>query len=203
MNYRGPYISYSDNDFIPPLNPDSPDSYRGEGVRGISDRVLVIMIIILFPVLSGCKVKYSFTGASISPDVKTISIHYFPNNSSQGPGNLGNLFTEDLKNKFTAQTNLRMSESGGDLDVEGYISSYGALPVGIQGGENVALNRLTIAVYLKFTNRLDEKQNFETSFTRYADYDSKLNLTSIEDDLIKQINAQLVDDIYNRAVADW
>jgi hypothetical protein len=56
---------------------------------------------------------------------------------------------------------------------------------------------------VKFTNLKDEKQNFESSFSRYADFSSSQNLTSVEDELIRQINDQLVDDIFNKAVINW
>ena len=42
----------------------------------------------------------------------------------------------------------------------------------IQGDETAAMNRLTITVSVSFTNKFDETQNFEQSFSRYADYSS-------------------------------
>ena len=147
--------------------------------------------------------NYSFTGASISPDVKTISIRSFPDQQGKGPGMLSNTFTEDLKNKFASQTKLNLVESVGDIHLEGSITDYSIRPMGIQGNETASLNRLTISVFVKFINAKNEKQNFEMSFSRYADYDSKLIITTIENDLIKEIDNQLVDDIFNRAVANW
>jgi hypothetical protein len=58
-------------------------------------------------------------------------------------------------------------------------------------------------VNVRFTNKLDSKQNFETSFERYVDYESTKNLSQIEQDLIKQINDLLVEDIFNKAVVNW
>ena len=56
---------------------------------------------------------------------------------------------------------------------------------------------------MKFTNLKDEKQNYETAFTRYSDYSSTKNINSIEDDLISDINEQLIDDIFNKSVINW
>ena len=56
---------------------------------------------------------------------------------------------------------------------------------------------------VKFTNTKDETQNFETTFSRFADYESSQNLSQVEDELIKDINDQLVQDIFNRAVSNW
>ena len=43
------------------------------------------------------KVTYSTTGASISPDVKTFSVDYFPNKAPLVVPYLSSLFTEKLK----------------------------------------------------------------------------------------------------------
>lgn len=151
---------------------------------------------------SGCGV-YSFTGASISPDVKSFSVQYFPNRAQLVQPLLSQAFTEKLKERFISLANLRQIDRDGDLQFEGYISDYRTAPVAIQGTETAALNRLTISIYVKFTNTKDAKQNFETTFTRYADYDSKKNLNEIEISLIDDINRQLIDDIFNKSVSNW
>ncbi len=151
-----------------------------------------------------CKVKYSFTGASISPNVKTVTIRYFPNNATTVVPTLSTAFTDDLKDYFTAQSNLSLVDRGGDLTLEGAITGYEpASPVAIQGNETAAMNRMTITVNVKFTNRTNEKQNFESSFSRYIDYNSTQPLPSIQDQLIKEINDQLVKDIFDKAVVNW
>ncbi|MFN8154091.1 MAG: LptE family protein [Bacteroidia bacterium] len=153
-------------------------------------------------IISGCGV-YSFTGASISPEVKSFSVQYFPNRAQLVQPLLSQAFTEKLKERFISLANLRQADRDGDLQFEGYISDYRTAPVAIQGTETAALNRLTISVYVKFTNTKDAKQNFETTFTRYADYDAKKNLTEVELSLIDEINRQLIDDIFNKSVSNW
>lgn len=153
-------------------------------------------------IISGCGV-YSFTGASISPEVKSFSVQYFPNRAQLVQPLLSQAFTEKLKERFISLANLRQADRDGDLQFEGYISDYRTAPVAIQGTETAALNRLTISVYVKFTNTKDAKQNFETTFTRYADYDSRKNLNEVELSLIDDINRQLIDDIFNKSVSNW
>jgi hypothetical protein len=111
--------------------------------------------------------------------------------------------TDALRDYFTSQTNLVLVDKGGDLNIEGAIKGYIVQPIAIQGNETAAMNRLTITVSVKFTNRTNEKQNFETTFARYQDYQSTLNLSSVQDGLIKEINDQLVQDIFNKAVVNW
>lgn len=152
---------------------------------------------------NSCRVSYSFTGASISPKVKTVTIQYFPNQASLVVPNLSRALTDALRDYFTSQTNLILVDKGGDLNIEGAITGYAVQPIAIQGNETAAMNRLTITVNVKFTNRTDEKQNFETAFSRYEDYQSALNLSSVQDALIKQIDDMLVQDIFNKAVVNW
>jgi hypothetical protein len=155
-----------------------------------------------FLMTTGCGI-YSFTGASISPDVKTVSIKYFPNNAPMVQPTLSRKFTETLRDKFTSQTNLNMVSSNGDLNIEGEITGYSTEPVAIQGDQKAALQRLKIIVNVRFTNIKDEKQNFETSFSRFADFDASSRLSDVEESLIDQINDELTQDVFNKAVVNW
>jgi hypothetical protein len=148
--------------------------------------------------------SYSFTGASVSPDVKTVSIQYFANNASLVVPTLSRVFTDALKDYFTSQTNLILVDRNSDLNIEGAITGYSVQPIAIQGNETAAMNRLTITVTVKFTNKKNEKQNFENkSFSRYQDYPSSQNLAAVQDQLIKDIDDQLIQDIFNQAVVNW
>lgn len=164
--------------------------------------ILKLCISLLICVISGCGM-YSFTGASISPDVKTVSVQYFPNYAGLVQPTLSQLFTERLKDKFVSQTSLSLVKNNGDLNFEGSITDYRTQPSAIQAGDRPALNQLVITVKVVFTNRKDEKQNFESTFSRFAEYESTRSLLEVEEGLIKQINDQLVDDIFNKAVVNW
>jgi hypothetical protein len=153
--------------------------------------------------LSGCKMSYSFTGASIPPEVKTINIKYFPNNASLVVPTLSQQITDALRDKFTSETSLDLVNSGGDLIMEGSITDYRTTPVAIQGDDQAALNRLTITIEVKYTNKFDDKMSFESKFSRYSDYSSSQPLTSVQDALIEEIKSMLVDDVFNKAVINW
>ena len=170
--------------------------------QSIFNCFLFLFSCILSLFISSCGV-YSFTGASISPDIKTFSVQYFPNRASLVQPTLSQVFTEKLKEKFISQTNLSPLTTGGDLQFEGYISDYNTAPTAIQSTDQAALNRLTITVSVKFTNNKDPKNNFETTFSKFSDYSSAKNLSEVETDLIKEISSQLVDDIFNKAVINW
>jgi hypothetical protein len=165
-------------------------------------RIMPFLVVMML-LTSACRMSYSFTGASISPEVKTVSIAYIPNNAGLVVPTLSRSFTDALRNYFTSQTNLNLVDRSGDLNVEGTITQYVVIPVAIQGNETAAMNRLTIAVNVKFSNKTDPKQNWESTFARYQDYSSAYNLSSVQDGLIRDITDQLVQDIFNKAVVNW
>lgn len=162
--------------------------------------------LILFLIsLNSCKVNYSFTGASISADVNSVSIEFFKNNAPLASPLMSAQFTEALRDIFLTQTRLALLEKNGDLQFSGSITDYRTAPVAISSGDiaTASLNRLTVTIQVNFTNKKDEKQNFEQSFTRYADFDGNSNLSAVESSLIQEINNQLVQDIFNRSVSNW
>jgi len=163
---------------------------------------IVVAFFSIFFSITGCGI-YSFNGASIPPDAKTISIAYFQNEADMVQPVLSQKFTDALKDKFSSQTKLNLINTGGDLNLEGEIISYQIAPIAIQGDQTAALNRLTITVKVRFTNTKNPSSDFETSFSRYTDYDSSKNLSDIEESLIETINEMLIDDIFNKAVVNW
>ena len=104
-------------------------------------KVKIIGLFILVTILHPSCGFYSFTGASISPEVKTVSIDFFPAFAPLAPPTAGQLFTEALKDIFLSQTNLVLVQSDGDLQFEGSIIGYQTSPVAIQGNETAALTR--------------------------------------------------------------
>ena len=166
-------------------------------------KALLLPAVFAVILISSCKVNYSFTGASIPPEVKTIRIANFPNNAPLINPTLSQTFTNALRNKFQAQTSLTLVNSGGDMVIEGAITDYNTRPTAIQGDDIAALNRLSISVKVKFTNYFDESQNFEQTFTRYEDYPSEQDLNSVTETIVPQITKYLVEDIFNKAVVNW
>lgn len=163
-------------------------------------RHLLILIVVLS--VSGCGV-YSFTGASIPPEAKTISIAYFANIAEYVEPTLSQSLTDALRDRFLSQTSLAFTKEGGDLQLEGTITEYSTRPVAIQGNQTAALNRLTITVKVKFTNLPDPTKDFESSFSRFIDYPSSQDLAAVKDQLIAEIDQALVDDIFNKSVVNW
>ena len=153
--------------------------------------------------LPSCKVTYSFTGANISPDVKTFTVAYFPNRAKLINPNLSQQFTEKLKDKLNKQTSLNEVSDSGDLEFSGSITGYDVKPIAIQKQDLAAQNRLTISINVKYTNNKNKEQNFERTFSAYEDYDSSKMLSDVEDNLVPDILDQILEDIYNATIANW
>jgi hypothetical protein len=164
-------------------------------------------ILMLVVILNACKIGYSFTGASISPAVKTVFVDFFTNRARVVNPMLSQTFTEKMKDKFVNETGLSMESSQGDLEFSGEITGYEVRPLSIQQSEQgrdfASMNRLTVTVKVVFTNNKDHEQDFNTSFSAYYDWESTRSLNEVESDAVNVIVEQLVDDIFNKSVANW
>ena len=153
---------------------------------------------------TGCRLTVSLTGSDIDARAKTVYIQTFRNNATLVNPTLSNEFTSALKDRVQGQTPLTIIDTqNGDYKIEGEITGYSINPVAIQGDETAAMNRLTITVNVRFTNTFDDTKNFEQSFSRYVDYSSTQNFTSIESSLVQSINEALTEDIFNKAFVNW
>ena len=163
---------------------------------------IAALILVLAFLCQACGI-YSFSGASIPAEAKTVSVDYFPNHAQLVNPMLSNNFTNALRDAMTNQTTLDMVESGGDLAFEGEITDYKTNPVAITSGQTAAMNRLTITVNVRFVNLYDDSKNFESKFTHYEDYPSDQDLNSVQESLTATIVEQLVEDIFNKALVNW
>jgi hypothetical protein len=153
--------------------------------------------------IQSCKVSYSFTGASISPEVKTFSVYYFPNRARLVNPNLSQQITEALQDKLLRQTSLNQEDENGDLEFEGQITNYDTRPMNIQEGDLAAQTRLTVTVKVKYTNNTNHDEDWEKSFSAYEDFDSARILSDVEEDLMVEILEKLTEDIFNASIANW
>ncbi len=163
---------------------------------------LILSIIVISVLFSQCGI-YSFSGASLDPKDKTVNVKFFQNRAAIINPNLSQLFTEKLKDRFVSQTKLELVDFNGDLTFGGEITEYSTKPIAITQNEQAESNRLTITVHVKFTSVNNPKFDFDSSFSRYADYESSKLLTDVEDDLSGQIVNELIDDIFNKSVVNW
>jgi hypothetical protein len=164
---------------------------------------MMLILMVLSQALNSCKINYSFSGVNISPEVMTYTVQYFQNRAPIVQAQLSQLFTEELQDKIQNNTSLDLATEGGDVQFSGEITGYATRPTAITGDETAARNRLTITVRVKYTNALEPDLDFDSSFSRYEDYDASQNLTDVEDALIDLIVDTLIEDIFNKAFVSW
>ncbi len=153
--------------------------------------------------LTACTINYSFTGASIPVEAKTVSIDQIQNVASMVVTTLSSTFTDALKDRFANRTRLAQVSSNGDLAFSGEITNYASTPVAVTGDETAAMNRLTITVRIRYTSKYEPQYDFEKSFSAYEDYDSSKLMQEVESTLIPEIVETLIDDIFNASVSNW
>lgn len=167
-------------------------------------RALPVLFAMVLMAIQGCKV-YSFNGANIPADIKSFTVDLFQNRANNGPASLPQTFTDRLKLKFQTEANLRQVNNDGDLHFSGTITGFTYTNEAPLAGTTSGLNKLTISVQVEYQNTKDpeEKDKWTETFTRYAQFSSSENITSVEDRLIEEINRQLVDDIFQKALVKW
>ena len=165
-------------------------------------RAIISLLTVML--LASCTGGYSFTGASIPPGAKTISVATFPNFASNINPQLSQKLTDELTQLFSSQTQLSVLNDGeGDLQLSGQITGYETRASALSSSDEVSMNRLTITIKVKFVNTLDPDADFEQQFSRYRDYAASLDFSSVENSLMSEIVSELCEDIFNKAVVNW
>src|SRR3954464_5196662 len=110
----------------------------------------ILLIVVGFGIY-GCSV-YNFSGTG-KIDANTFQVNYFQNNSPLVEPGIERTFTQRLQNLIQNQTNLSLTNSGGDLVYEGEIVDYRIMPTTATADIKAAQNKLTIVVNVRFTNK--------------------------------------------------
>ncbi len=164
---------------------------------------VVAAVFIALPMLQSCGI-YSFTGTSIQPDVKTVTINYFEYLAPKVNPSLSNDITQALQEKFIKLTKLELVDIDGDLEIVGSVTGYDVKATAITANESAAMNRLTVNVKINFINRKYPEEDFENkSFSAYADFDATQSLDAVEASLCEEIIEKLCEDMFNATVANW
>ena len=174
------------------------------GIRKIwATTAVVIALAVTAFLVQSCGI-YSFTGTSIQPDVKTITINYFEYKALKVNPTLSNQITEELKTKFMRLTKLEQVDIDGDLEIIGEVTGYDVKATAITANEQASQNRLTVNVKIAFIDRKYPENSFENkSFSAYADFDAMQQLDAVESSLCEEIVEKLCEDIFNGTVANW
>ncbi|MFN0014918.1 MAG: LPS assembly lipoprotein LptE [Saprospiraceae bacterium] len=151
----------------------------------------------------GC---YTLKGISIDPNIKTFFVRNFETTAVNAPPTLAVDFTERLKDKVRTETPLKLNSDAPDAEFEGKITDFRVVGVAPKPGETVSLNRLEIRMQINYTINLDEvggSWTGEKTFSHFAEFGTESDLISVQNELIRQIGDQLLEDIFNAAFNNW
>lgn len=159
----------------------------------------------LFLMIGSC---YSFKGISIDPNIKSFFVQNFSfdNSANNAPPTLAVDFTERLKDKVRTETPLVLNSDAPDAEFTGRVTDYRIIPVAPKPGETVSLNRLEIRFQINYVVNKEGAEggwDNERSFSHFAEFDAEQDLLSIQDELVRQIGDQLLEDIFNAAFNNW
>lgn len=162
------------------------------------------VLLFAFVLLVSCSISYKFNGAKIDyTKTKTISIAEFPIKAQLVYPPLAIAFNEGLKDMYTRQTRLNFVNRNGDIALEGEITRYDLTPQAVKQDAYASETRLTIAVKVRYTNKVTPDEDFDKSFSAYRDFSSTELLTNVQDQLIEEIVQELAESIFNATVANW
>lgn len=166
--------------------------------KSISNLLLIINFSLL---ISSCGI-YSFSGASIPKEVKTISIDYIQNKAPNAYSSIDNIFNQELRNKMSREAGLKILDSKGDYEIRGYISNFIITPQTPTTGSFSNKYRLDISVQIEFKDQVSEKKiQWTESFTNFELYEN--DISGKEDQLIRTISQSISNSIYNKIFSTW
>lgn len=152
--------------------------------------------------LQGCGI-YNFTGAK-PIDAKTFQVNYFINNAELVEPGIDLNFTRRLQDLIQNQTNLSLTNAGGELVYEGEIVDYRIAPMTATADQRAAQNRLSIAINVRFVNKNKEDDNFEKRYSFFYDFSgNELPTGATLRDGLDVIFERITQDIFNDSLAKW
>jgi outer membrane lipopolysaccharide assembly protein LptE/RlpB len=171
----------------------------------IRDNLRIIYFVSVLS-LSGCAgCPYSFTGGStLPPDLKTIAIPIFDDQSNFGEPALRETLTKSLTDKFVNDNTLTLEgRTAADCVLQGVITQVTDKPSVVGQGEQVSKRRIEITVKVTFEDLKKRKKIWEKPFSNWGDYESSGASFTMRQEGIKVAIDKLTQDILIETVSGW
>ncbi len=166
------------------------------------NKKILLTFVLTAIVLAGC--RYSFTGASVPPHLKTIAIPIFKDRSGSGEPTLRDDFTNQLIQKFIDDNSLQVTDkSNANALLECTIISLRDAPAIISGGEKVTTRRVTITVQAVYKDLVKRKTIFNKNFSNFGDYNNEGDIQTLREQAIQKAVDLITDDILLAVVSNW
>jgi len=149
----------------------------------------------------GC--PYSFTGASVPPNWKTIAIPLAEDQSGYGEPGLREEFTTMLTTLFITDNSLQVSErTRSDLILSGSITTVADAPSSVGGEEQVRARRVTMTVRYRLQDMTTRRDVWEKTFTNWGEYPWTGGPSQVREGLNEAMR-KLTEDILLETVSGW
>jgi hypothetical protein len=162
-------------------------------------------LMILFSLSSCWPTSVSFRDSSMPEEWKSFYVAPLELTAPTAPSNYNAVTTENLRTGIQNNTRLRLAQAvdSAEVQISGIITNYNTSPVAIQQGDNAAVTRLTVSASFTIITPTKGLEKMTMTSTRFADFDSSLNLQDVEAQLIETINQQIEQDVINQLLSNW
>ncbi len=155
-------------------------------------------------ILTACTVSYTFNGSNINYDkVKSISFDKFPIRCAYVWAPMEGMFYNSLSDAYAKKTKLKVLKKNGHLQLAGEITEYSQTNKSVASDGYSAQTQLKLTVNVRFVNTTKHDEDFEQKFSSTTVYDSKQQLSAVQEELVQEMINDIVDQIYNATVANW
>ncbi|MFK8056695.1 MAG: LPS assembly lipoprotein LptE [Saprospiraceae bacterium] len=175
-------------------------SQRIQHMARVSSVGVYVFLILLMSTFSSC---YTLNGVSISEETQTYYVDQFDVTAISAPAEIGQQFSERLKQKINNNTRLAFSDTDPDIDFVGSIVGFSVTPESPNANNQADLNRLTIRVSVEYNDSKTEKNSYTNTFTDFEVFNQDENLLDIQDDLLEAIFERIAEDSFNKAFSNW
>lgn len=158
---------------------------------------------LLLTLLSGCG-YYSFSGASIPPELDTIAIPLAELDAATPLPSLPDELTRLLADRFVRQTRLRLEndEASADAVLQARITGYRNEPTAV-GDDRAQRTRITITVAVRYAAREAPQPYLDRTFTAFSDFDALADGLDGEAQAAESALRQIADDVFTAATSNW
>ncbi len=186
------------------INIKTKEGQRAKKKNFIQFTVLLLVGYALFFMssISSCNI-YKFNEAGSIPDsIKTVKVNYIENRAQYKNPQLSPKLTEKLKQKIIGQTRLSQTKTDNpDWEITATITQY-AFSTSAISGQQVAANRLTIAIHVVLNNRkADDTKEYDVS--RSFEFKGNQSFQQAEATLLDEMTRTLTDEIFNKLFSNW
>ncbi|MCT4562228.1 MAG: LPS assembly lipoprotein LptE [Crocinitomicaceae bacterium] len=159
----------------------------------------------LLLILSACwPTSISFRDGTMPEEWKTFQVNTLEIDAATAPASYASILTEAIKDGIQNNTRLLLNPSAEpEITIDGKISSYSVAPIALQPGDVAAKNRLTVRANFTIFITAPEEDKMEFTLSKFQDYDANQDISTIENTLLEEINAQIVQDVVAKLLSNW